>query len=684
LLSYSSVSSCVFWASLSVSDDASLVKTLYVTSVATTVATADASNIKAAQRQANSQLGEATIALKLAGNLEELGKKTNKTAEDKRQMANIVDQLNTKIPNLALSINTETGELNKQINTVYDAITAYKQLMLVKAGEKKASVAAESLIDFGDQKALLEAQIKPLQKIVDKYNAYNSKKTKVTDGSAITIAGSADEASTNEKYNKIIDKYNSLKEQIGIINGQINDANKQIENSFKLSEEYSKKYGAKKDDGTVKPPEIDNSFSTYKKQYEAGLITAKEYKQKLQNILADTKPNTDDYYNIQKAIKSVNKTIASETKKTTSDIAKENKDAAGLAVDNIKLLLEKGEITEAEYYKRYEAIRDKYFKTGTSDWYDYTTVIQQYQDKIFNDRRTASDQWIENQKSNGKITSSQEIAAYERIRKYVTQYYKQNVIDSKEYQKQITEINKSEYDVRKTAIEKAINDEAAAEKKALDTKKDALEKEKTAIQDSYEARKKAIDDYYDEIEAQENRQDRSDKLADLQQEEAKYANAATKEGRDKLKQIQDEIKDVNKEIAKDLRDTEKKKKLDEAEQERDQLEAERLKKLDSLNEDYNNLDSAQKSLLDNISKYASISAGAIETATKKIQEMVQELSKVKMPSVTGTQTSGNSSTGGAKVNFYNYGPNYLNGVDDIQDFGNEIIALGDGNSRGGA
>lgn len=520
-------------------------------------------NIKAAERQSNKQLGEVEVSSRLAGELDQLSQKVNKTTEDKIRMADIVDQLNSKIPNLALEINSETGELNKQIGVVYNAINAYKQLLLVKAGENKATAAAASLLDFNDQKVQLKDQLTDLEKkrseLIDKSSRgkYNTQGYSYDLGSIVGLTG------VDQQINKI-------KESIAIADKAIADADRTIENSFKMAEEYSKKYGAI----AVTPPP------------------------------PPPKPSPGN---------------------TSSSAGKEVESA--------------------------------------------TEVMKE----AFEERRRISDQWIEDQKYYGKLTSEEEIAAYERIQKYVTEYYQQGIIDYSEYQSQLRDIDKNIFSVRKSMLESALNSTFKAEQASLNARKALLDKEEESIKNSYNDRKKAIEDYYDDIEKQEDRQDRSEKLSDLLEEEEKYQNAATKEGREHLKSIQDEIKSLNREIEKDVRDTEKQKALGEAELERDQLEEERLRKLEVLNEDYTRLDTAQKTLLSNISEYAFISAGAIEEVTKKIQAMVLAMANIKVPAQAAAAGNGNSAAGSTSIQLNDYGNKIFNGNGEAIDYTQELL-----------
>jgi hypothetical protein len=324
-------------------------------------------------------------------------------------------------------------------------------------------------------------------------------------------------------------------------------------------------------------------------------------------------------------------------------------------------------------------------------------------------RRADSDNWIKEQKEAGNLTTEDEIAAYERVRKYVEEYYNQGIISAEEYAEEIKSINKSVADTQKsqysTAIDKAYyvrddmvrkgdispdqeiaslkriqefiqenydnrvidyktyaDDIRKIDEEIFNTRKQYIEDElKDAVdaeKDKLDARKRAIEDYYDELDLKDKQTERAEKLAELQKQEAIYQGAATREGKERLKKIQDEIKGLNKETVKEAREIEKN------------------GKLRVVQDDYDKLDSKQKELIKNISKYASESADAIETITKRIQDMLAAVTQASAAAVpTGTQTAGTTPGAGGviSVNYNDYGAKQFADNSDIKDFGGEIV-----------
>lgn len=80
---------------------------------------------------------EAAASKKLSTELFKLADKEKKSNAEKAIMKTFVDELNQKIPNLALEINNETGELNMQKDTIDNLITSNLELTKTKAAQQR-------------------------------------------------------------------------------------------------------------------------------------------------------------------------------------------------------------------------------------------------------------------------------------------------------------------------------------------------------------------------------------------------------------------------------------------------------------------------------------------------------------------------------------------------------------------
>jgi tape measure domain-containing protein len=543
-------------------------------------------NIQSIDRQTKSSMGEISMAQRLAKELEGLSSKTNKTTVEKTRMSQIVDSLNQKIPNLALALNNETGELNKQIGAVYNAIDAYRELLFVKAADKKATASAENILNMQDQKGELEKALNKNAKDLDTFNKKTASSMKDAFGKS-NLESVTDKFKKEGQLNSILNERKNIEKQLANVNKSIADSEKSISDSQKMAQDYAKKYG--------------NS--------------------------GNKAPKTSSYV-----------PPLLEGKDSSKDAEKARKEAIQREFETLKFNLDMGYITEATYYKNLANLRDKYYKKNSSEWQQYTLEIKQYNDKIkentlqsqkdeYQDRLKVSEQWIAAQKTYGKLSAEQEIASYEKIRTYTTEYYNKKVIAYKDYLEKLKALDQTEFNIRKESLENAISSEVDAQKKILDSKKERIEKESEYDKKKYDARKKQIEDEYNLIEQKEKQNDRNTELADLTRQESLYQNAVTKEGKDRLNKIKEEIANLNKEAEKEQRDIEKKNKLDALEEQQTQAEEDRKARLDALSDEYTKLDDKQKELLKNIGDYASLAAGKIEDVTKKVVALVDTITR---------------------------------------------------------
>ncbi|MEG6613767.1 tape measure protein [Pseudoclostridium thermosuccinogenes] len=613
-------------------------------------------NIRSIDKQTNSQLGEVSVAEKLVAELDELSKKTDKTASDKVRMAQIVDQLNQKIPNLALSINSETGELNKQIGVIYDTIEAYEQLLFVKASEKKASAAAETLIDLEKQRDLIEEQLKLFGDFEKQYSDYKMAQFFLSQG--MELPENLKSARFPQITEQELSRYNNLVSQLNTVNQKIKEADQQIQDAFKKSAEYAEKYGTKYDFKEVSPytapppllpstktssissqerarqQAIQKEFQDLKFALDMGYITEAEYYKKLGELrdrYFEVGSSEWQQYTLQ--IKQYNDRLKEDAIKTVEEEYRERRQKSDQWIAEQKYYNKLSADEEIAAYERIRAYVKEYYAQGIIDQEEYYSQIKEINRKIYdvereayNERRKNSDKWIEEQKYYSKLTADEEIAAYERIRTYVKEYYEQGIIDQKEYYAQMKELDRDIYAVRKKVLEDSIKETVDASKKMLDARKKAIEEESKAEKKAYDERRKAIEDYYDSIERAENQQERSARLSELYQMERIYQNAVTLEGKNKLKEIREEINKLNREAEKEQRELARKAELEALESEYEEAEEERKRRLEAINEEYEKLDSRQKTLLENIANYASISAGTLEQVTNKIKSMLSALS----------------------------------------------------------
>lgn len=224
------------------------------------------------------------------------------------------------------------------------------------------------------------------------------------------------------------------------------------------------------------------------------------------------------------------------------------------------------------------------------------TVVTQEVKDLYNERLAISQKYIDDKKFYDNWGADNEISALERVKEWTKDYYNKGTIDYARYTKEIADIDKDLYTARKSAIEQYVNEEYNSQRKLLDD------------------RRTALDDYYTDIENKEKAQDRATDRAELVELEKQYQFAVTAEGKNKLKDIQDNIKNLDKQQQEEYRQLEK---------------AEKVKEL---SKEYDKLEASQLEVMKNISSYAQETATTLENITLRIAGLVS--------SVMGTNTAG--------------------------------------------
>lgn len=208
---------------------------------------------------------------------------------------------------------------------------------------------------------------------------------------------------------------------------------------------------------------------------------------------------------------------------------------------------------EERLYEAKKAILER-DKKANEDYYDSL-------EQAIKDRTNASFDWIDYKKAFGELSGTEEIAAYERMKKYHREYLAEVQKDAKLTKEQKAKIYASElatvrdlerrmFEVRKSYVEQAINDYIDRKRKQYDWEE---EQERKKLNEKLAA----LDKEYAAKERSLRKEDREAELESLYEEEKKYLNAATQEGKNRLKQIQEDIKRLNREGERDRLEEEK-------------------------------------------------------------------------------------------------------------------------------
>lgn len=255
----------------------------------------------------------------LIDRLYELEGQDGKTTEAKNEMHSIVNQLNSLIPNLNLSINEETGLLNMQSGTVKQLANDYINLAYAKAYANKITEASEKIIGLQtSNKSLSETRDTITTQIA---NDPYTRRTGTIWASDLTRLGDVDKSINNN--NAEIDK----------LNANIDEWSKNL----------------------------------------AGLQT---------NITAATTTAGNGLKTVGSGIKSTGTTAGKTAKSATKTVETEAEKQKKIFDEELKTLKEDlsfGFISQQDYYAKLAEIRDYYLEKGSSDWWTYTKEIIAYE-----------------------------------------------------------------------------------------------------------------------------------------------------------------------------------------------------------------------------------------------------------------------------------------------------------------
>lgn len=241
-------------------------------------------------------------------------------------------------------------------------------------------------------------------------------------------------------------------------------------------------------------------IQTYTEQmYAQGIISHKEYveaKNKLNDEYLDKrKEQIEQEYNISKNY------ISEHTYFNDWDDNGDNPlDAYNRVMDRHREELSKGEITQEEY--------DKYQSELGSDMYS--------------ERVEQSKNWLDEQRKYYGMTDEEYIAGLKRIQQYTQEYYDLGLISRKEYNENMTELNHDMFD----QAGESFDDMLQQQQDYINKLRDEFSAQEQALQDSWTV---------------------EDRKADMSETQAQldiYANAVTDRGQQKYKELQEQMKQL--------------------------------------------------------------------------------------------------------------------------------------------
>lgn len=503
-------------------------------------------------------------------------------AQADKTFSDVIGEMRTEIDALSESNRTLSESINDNIDEISDLtdilsqegkqikLTKDETLNLLDTYPELASVVKEVngvfTIERDELELLRQAKIEEAQANIDSQIAATEQ----------TIQSVKDRMSA---YNEEIAQISTLAQAQAALADATERYNKrQEENSRKLSELQS---------GELNPADITNISSS------AGVAEAIKEEVEVYSELTELFGILDNLTNESQANMKKIEVAATKTgdaiSRATSATSSETEDEK--LIRNLKYRLDMEEISYQKYYDTLEVIKDKFYADGTKQWQQYTLEISKGRKKLeeenkaaelksFEDYLSKSYEDIEDQQFYGKIDDEGIISGYEKIREYTKKYYRDGKIDYERYLEEIKKIDKEIYSIQKENLQTSMDELSDYRKK------------------KYDEAVSQVEAYYDELERAEDEYERRQELGELEAQAALYEGAITKTGKQRYKDIQDDINELLREEQRIERETEKE------------------DKLKQLEETYNQLENSQIAYFDSIIGYS-------EEATLKIQEMTQ-------------------------------------------------------------
>ena len=309
---------------------------------------------------------------------------TDKTVEQKQEMHNIINQLNSLIPNLNLAINNETGALNLQRGTVQGLAQDYIKLAKAKAYSEQLDKLVKTKIELeATQKEINDALVEGAQNpgVLDlvaallnslPFGGYEKNKKKLAELDEEISNVSSALAEMNVELDELFAPKENPQDIFKDINTTTTETTKAVKTATEISKaEFDKRYKA-----------LNNSLQKQEISEAQYFLTLKSLR--------------DEYL----------KGDAEAYEQYTIEVLQGLRD---LDLRNLKYAHDMGVIEDKTYYEKLKEIRDMYFQENSSEWQQYTLEIFEFEKRVAEDSENTIRQSLENINKDfeSKITSLQ-------------------------------------------------------------------------------------------------------------------------------------------------------------------------------------------------------------------------------------------------------------------------------------
>lgn len=177
-------------------------------------------------------------------------------------------------------------------------------------------------------------------------------------------------------------------------------------------------------------------------------------------------------------------------------------------------------------FKRVDEKLSKAFYEGTISYEEYCQRLKGFGTAMYEDRIANSERWLSHESEMNRLSSEDYLHGLYRMQKYTEEYFSAGLISHREY------IDGMQY-----LEERIFNQKQTIHKEILKQ----AEEEKRAVDETAKAKISSLEAEYNAAIASMDKAERDEDLSELYAQERIYKNSQTKEGKEKLYDIRENI-----------------------------------------------------------------------------------------------------------------------------------------------
>ena len=167
--------------------------------------------------------------------------------------------------------------------------------------------------------------------------------------------------------------------------------------------------------------------------------------------------------------------------------------------------------------------------SGNISYEEYHDRLAGFGSSMYEDRIANSNRWLKHEREMNRLSAEDYIAGLYRMRTYTEEFYSAGIISHREYTDGLQSLDERIFEERKNQHKEILRQ---------------AEEEKRAIDETANARIDALKMQYDAAISDMDEDNLNDELAYLTAQERIYSNSQTREGKEKLSKIREDIESI--------------------------------------------------------------------------------------------------------------------------------------------